>query len=278
MNTCLVPADQYTVEQLANIYNQTRVDYMIPMPMNSDRLADYIHDFDIDLHHSVVAIIDGQVSGLGMLGLRNNHSWVTRLGVLPNNRRVGIGDTIMKKMLNASQSIGLKSVILEVIKGNERAWSLFKKHGFEESGEYLVLRRAPGLGRTDASLIEKMTWLDKDRALQCLRSAPRQTWINDFSSMANADDVQGLSLNLDDGSCGWLVFRKKIPTLTHIVLHTERGNPEIVGGCLLRQLHFLHPRFDTYAENIHCSDPHLPVYLSMGYFEAFRRTEMIREL
>lgn len=278
MNACLVSADQFTIEQLAEIYNQTRVDYMIPMPMNSSRLVDYIHDFDVDLHHSVVALIDGEVSGLGMLGLRNNDSWITRLGVLPHNRRIGIGDMLMKKMLGTSQSIGMKRVILEVIKGNERAHSLFIKHGFKETGEYLVLRRAPGSHQIDASLVEKISWLDKSSALQCLQALPRQTWINDFQSMANADDVQGMRVSLDDGSSGWVVFRKKIPTLTHIVLHTEKGDPELIGRHLLKQLHFLHPRYDTYAENIHCTDPHLPVYLSLGYFEAFRRTEMIRPM
>jgi len=28
----LVPASQFTIEQLTAIYNQTRVDYLLPMP------------------------------------------------------------------------------------------------------------------------------------------------------------------------------------------------------------------------------------------------------
>lgn len=47
MSTLLVPANHYTIEQLAGFYNETRVDYMVPMPMNEDRLAEYIHDFDV---------------------------------------------------------------------------------------------------------------------------------------------------------------------------------------------------------------------------------------
>jgi len=91
MTLQLVPASQYMIEELAGIYNQTRVDYLIPMPMNEEGLAEYVHDFDIDLDHSAVALIDGNLAGLGMLGVRGEECWVTRLGVLPNNRRVGIG-------------------------------------------------------------------------------------------------------------------------------------------------------------------------------------------
>ena len=45
----ILPADHFTVQELTDLYNQTRVDYLVPMPMNSDRLNEYIHDFDIDL-------------------------------------------------------------------------------------------------------------------------------------------------------------------------------------------------------------------------------------
>lgn len=31
----LIPTSQFTIEQLTAIYNQTRVDYLVPMPMNA---------------------------------------------------------------------------------------------------------------------------------------------------------------------------------------------------------------------------------------------------
>ncbi len=276
MSTLLVPANHYTIEQLAGFYNETRVDYMVPMPMNEDRLAEYIHDFDVNLEHSFVAVSDGKVAGLGMLGIRKKISWVTRLGVVPQNRRHGIGELIMSSMLSASHLMGMENVNLEVIKGNERAISLFRKYGFEEKDEYLVLRRAPSPSK--ASPQGKMSSLDRNETLRYMQSAPRQTWINEFESMANTSEVYGMSINLEDGSQGWIIYRKNISTLTHIILHTDRGNPEIVGNCLLQHLHFHCPRLDTYAENIKATDPHVSAFFSMGYFEAFQRIEMIRPL
>jgi hypothetical protein len=47
----LIPASQFTLDELTGIYNQTRVDYMVPMPMNAARLAEYISVYDVDLDH-----------------------------------------------------------------------------------------------------------------------------------------------------------------------------------------------------------------------------------
>ncbi|MCQ3937261.1 MAG: hypothetical protein DPW18_09465 [Chloroflexi bacterium] len=276
MTLQLMPASQYTIEELAGIYNQTRVDYLIPMPMNGERLAEYVHDFDIDLDLSMVALMNGNVAGLGMLGVRGDECWVTRLGVLPNNRRVGIGENIVRKMLEISKTKGTKRVNLEVINGNEKAGSLFKKLGFQKTMEYLVLRRAPG--HSDVEIDGQFTPLEKGEALDLLRASPRQSWVNDVRSMSNAADMMGMRLAMGDGSRGWMLFRKKAPTLTHIILHTEHGDSEVVGHNLLQHLHSTHSRFDTYAENIASTDKHVPAFLSMGYFEAFRRTEMILDL
>ena len=42
MSVEIIPADRYTIEELTDLYNQTRVDYLVPMPMNADRLGEYV--------------------------------------------------------------------------------------------------------------------------------------------------------------------------------------------------------------------------------------------
>ena len=92
--------------------------------------------------------------------------------------------------------------------------------------------------------------------------------------------VEGLHITLSDGSAGWLVYRNtKVTlrtTLSHLIIHTEQGNPNEVGTQLLVNLHTHYPHHDTYAENIHKEDAHLPAFQALGYFENFSRIEMIR--
>ena len=45
MGTKIIPASQFTTEELTDFYNETRVDYLVPMPMSVDVMAEYIHDF-----------------------------------------------------------------------------------------------------------------------------------------------------------------------------------------------------------------------------------------
>ena len=77
----LLPASEFTIEELTSAYNQTRTDYLIPMPMNPARLHEYILLFDVDLDASVVAVIDQTIVGLGMLGFARKRL-ITRLGVV----------------------------------------------------------------------------------------------------------------------------------------------------------------------------------------------------
>ncbi|MFZ5819278.1 MAG: GNAT family N-acetyltransferase [Chloroflexota bacterium] len=274
----IIPASRFTVQELVDLYNQTRVDYLIPMPMNAERLAEYIHLFDVDLSLSCVARAgEGQVLGLSMLGARPPWAWITRLGVIPANRRSGAGDALMDSMLACAQALGMKETHLEVIRNNVPAHRLFLKKDFKEATEYLVLRRAPRPVPEPVHCCT--TWLDRDAALGALEAYPRHlTWITALASMRNAPDLSGLRVELSNGSSGWLVFRCHKFSLSHLVFHTEQGSPVKVGIQLLVNLYSRYPRHDTYAENIQVEDPHLPALFGMGFFDNFRRIEMRRKM
>lgn len=278
----LIPAEQFTLQELTDLYNQTRVDYLVPMPMNASRLGDYVHDFDIDLSQSCVARAgDGWMLGLCMLGVRPNQAWITRLGVLPATRRSGVGSALMDCMMENTSKLGVKTIQLEVIKNNRPAYNLFSCKDFKETGEYLVARRAPH--PSPETVRGNVDWLNSEKALEALQSYPNHlTWINTLESMRNTRDVEGLHITLEDGSSGWLVYRNTKftlrSTLSHLIIHTEKGNPVEVGTQLLLNLHTHYAHHDTYAENIHKDDPHLPAFYSMGYFQNFSRIEMKHSL
>jgi ribosomal protein S18 acetylase RimI-like enzyme len=278
----LISAEHFTLQELTDLYNQTRVDYMVPMPMNASRLGEYVRDFDIALSQSCVArASNSEMLGLCMLGVRPERTWITRLGVLPAARRSGVGSALMGCMLENAGKLGAKVTQLEVIKNNLPAYKLFSCKDFKEAGEYLVMRRAPH--GTSELLRGNVDWLDSDRALEALQAYPDHlTWINNLESMRNARDVEGLRLILPDGSAGWLVYRNTKftlrSTLSHLVIHTEQGNPVEVGTQLLLNLHMHHAHHDTYAENIHKDDPHLSAFHALGYFENFSRIEMFHSL
>lgn len=268
----LVPASKFSMDELAAFFNETRADYLVPMPMSSLRMEEYIRDYDVDLKRSVIAMRAGRVMGLGMVGIRARKAWITRLGVMPLVRRRGIGEAMLASMLNTAKFLDVEKIYAEVIKGNHPARGLMQKYGFVEGKEYLILRRPP------TQIIDspngKAQWLEREEALACLQNVNGESWINARESMANAATLRGLRVTLPDGSSGWVLFKMKLLQLTNILLYTEIGDPRHVGRQLLLHLHHQHRRMDTHAENIDLQNPHLPAFFSLGYFEAFRRMEM----
>jgi len=276
-STLLIPASHFNFEQLAVIYNQTRVDYMIPMPMNAARLAEYVEIYDVDLDYSLVATAqDGEMLGVAMLGVREDRAWITRLGVIPNTRRHGVGEVLMKGLLERAEQLGRNFVMLEVIKNNTPAHQLFLKLGFYEIGELLILRRSPHIQPPDPIVADAQRLERMDALVLVGHDRGTQPWTNQSESLFNAYDVSGLRIMLADDSRGWLVYQRQRFLLTRFAIKTETGDPAAVAYASLTHLHSQYPRLDTHIENIQVNDPHLPAYYQMGYVESFRRIEMWR--
>ena len=278
----LVPASAFTIEQLTSAYNQTRVDYLVPMPMNAARLAEYIHLYHVDLAASFVALEGETMRGVAMLGARGERGWITRLGVIPATRRQGVGRALVEALLGESRRRGHTAMQLEVIRNNEPAYNLFVQAGFQPAFEMVVLRRPPAPVAIEPRGNAK--WLERPEALSLLNERNDvATWITETESLARADHLQALAVAEPDGSSGWLVFQEQkfrglSLMLSRFVVHTQHGEPERVARNLLAHLYRRYPDLDTQIENIAVDDPHLPALQACGFIESFRRIEMRRTL
>lgn len=271
----LMSAAAFSMESLATAYNQTRVDYIVPMPMNAARLAAYMRLYDVDVAASVVALDGDTIVGLAMLGVRSGRAWITRLGVLPNCRKHGVGRLLMDALLHAAAEHGRPLVTLEVIVNNEPAHQLFLRCDFREVNRLLVLRRPPGA--VLPALVGNASWFGRFPALDVLKTRPGSApWTNDVHSFNNAKAVEGVHVMLPNGDNGWAIFQREMWVLSHIVVHTISGDPVQVGIAALSHIHNRYADMDTHAENISVDDPHCPAFTALGYVEAFRRIEMDR--
>ena len=294
----LLPASDFTLDELTRAYNQSRTDYLIPMPMNPDRLNEYITLYDVDLHSSRVAVVGENIVGLGMLGRRQDQSWVTRLGVLPEGRRQGIGRAILAELLHQAELTGVPEVWLEVIKGNQPALELFRSFDFQPTRELIIARRPPRASANAAALLaaRKIYYLQHDEAidLHCARRE-RMNWLNAVDSMRNVrrlaaasvggdpdngmplhqlPHLSGLLVEFQDGSRGWVTYLATTLELKRISVEVTYGSPIIITACLLDLLHRHHAAQDAVVENIP-DDERWRGFQRAGYFEVFRRIEMV---
>jgi len=272
-----VPTSEYTDDELAEIYNSARVDYIVPMPMNGKRMRQYIDAYDIDLDASVVSLdIEDRVpTGIIMLGVRDNRSWITRLGVIPVKRRRKTGQFLMNRMIEFSQSNNIDVIQLEVIKGNEPAKRLFEKLGFEFIQELLVIRRPPSK-LDESQLLDNVAQVveyDQEDLDQFLTHREAYaSWLEETGSLKNAGSLKGLEVTLTSGETGWVVFQRSPFQLQHIVMKPDVSHTMRVA--MLQQLHLKYYLQDSKVENIPSDHPTWKAFQEVGYFEAFRRLEM----
>lgn len=274
-----VSAKDYDYKELADIYNQARVDYIVPMPMNAKRMKEYCEAYDIGLGASLIAKDreDGEVNGICMLGIRDNRTWITRLGVIPHRRRRRSGQFLMRAEIDESLRLDKEIMQLEVIKGNEPAHRLFTKLGFEETRELLVIRRAPS--KLDPSLIPQMTVqeIPDDEIFTYLEGrASDAAWTEETSSLRNAGKINGLLVTLPDGETAWIVFQRSMFQLAHFVLAPDVSTHMM--HALIAAVHQKYPLQDTKIENVPLEHPTWPVFQHFGYIIAFARIEMLLDL
>lgn len=277
-SVALIPASAFSFRELADAYNHTRVDYLVPMPMNANRLREYVEFYDVDMAASAVAVDGNEVLGLAMLGVREKRAWITRLGVISRKRRQGTGQMLINHLLEQARQKNLEDVILEVIKNNTPAHLLFLKNGFVETRDFLVLRRPPGepaAAKIEAT-IDKIGYLEAVDLLVQRTSKP--SWLDEKESMLNIGNLEGFWATLPNGSEGWLVFQNTVFQLGHLVIQTESGDPLKVGQTLLYHLHSEHSAQDTKTENLPADDPHWPAFKELGYMVTFERIEMVLPL
>lgn len=274
------PTSEYTYDELADIYNQARVDYIVPMPMNGKRMREYVEAYDIDLDASFVSLDpdDGEPTGVIMTGYRDTRGWITRLGVIPHKRRHRTGQFLMDLCINDARERGKEKMQLEVIKGNDPARRLFLKLGFVDTRELLIIRRPPGKITTDSGLFDvdkiQSQPINSDEIPGYLaHRTDKPSWVEESASLVNSGKLDGFTVKMEDtGETGWVVFQRSVFQLTHFVVDYDAS--DAVVAALIYTVHENFSMQDTKIENLPSNHPAWGIYQKLGYFEVFARQEM----
>lgn len=253
------------------------------MPMTPARLKEYVDTYDVNLPASCV-VIDGDepelIMGLGMLGVRENRSWITRVGVLPYTRKLGAGSDILKELIATSEKLGVEFTWLEVISGNEPAHRLFIRNRFKQTRELMVLRRPPGTKIEDEAELptpNTIETIDRSEAInQMVFEDGLPNWLNQPETFKNVAKLEVRKLIFANGWEGWAFYEKTPLQLKRVFVQVLSGPSEKVTARVLAWLHREFPMPDAVCENFEVHDPRIQGYLRVGYFESFRRVEMVR--
>lgn len=138
----LVPAESLDLPDLVSLMNEAYSDYDVPMHLDEASLRFMLSSFDLDRSESRVAMLEGRPVALALLGLRGPRAWIGGMGVAPEARRRGLGDRLMKAVLERARERGAREAWLEVLTTNARAIPLYERLGFRHVRRLDVLKLA----------------------------------------------------------------------------------------------------------------------------------------
>src|SRR3954453_2944105 len=125
--------------------------------------------FDLDLSRSLVAVDGERPVGLANLGRREGRTWLGGVGVVPDHRGAGVGESLTRMLIDRACDAGAREMVLEVIVENAPAIALYEKLGFTRTRELEVLSLAAAGGNSEARETELEEGL---RVVVATRSAP----------------------------------------------------------------------------------------------------------
>jgi ribosomal protein S18 acetylase RimI-like enzyme len=136
----LTPATALALPALADLFNRAYEGYEVPLHVDAGAV-EFMHEaFDLSPERSRIAWRDERPVGLAMLAVRGSRAWVGGMGVASEARRTGIGEQLMRALLDSAREAGVKRVQLEVLEPNARARALYEKLGFRTFRRLEVLQ------------------------------------------------------------------------------------------------------------------------------------------
>ncbi len=127
----LIPASEFTHEQLADLFTSGFEGYVVPVNVDTFTFSKFCALYNINLHRSLVAMMDGNQAGMLLLGSRGKLMRGAAMGIIDEFRNKGIGQALMNKSILDSTEAGFTSMRLEVFETNDPAVNVYKKTGFK---------------------------------------------------------------------------------------------------------------------------------------------------
>jgi len=277
MTLQLRPISEVDFAAFTDAFNLAYSDYYVPITMTKPAFRALFERDDIAPDASVVAVQDGRIVGTGLLGIRGRTGWIGGMGVIPVQRRKGIGRRMMQYLIDQARARGLERIDLEVIEANRGAWHLYRSLGFTEHRCLLVLERMadavpeilPECPLSEQDAFEILAHYDEYHPVaNCWQRAKP-------SLEGMASTLQGWTLGDDNCARSHALGYADTFTLRLIDLAaTPEADAPRAAACLLAALHRAFPEAHASSYNVADNDPVLPAFEALGYTVSFRQIEM----
>lgn len=261
--------------------NTAYADYLIPLHVDADQIAQMDLLYDVDLDASVVAEDRGRLVGMALLSRREERGWISAVGTTPSHRRMGIARRMMAALISNARGLQLSNIILEVISDNERAHRLYRSVGFGDTRELLTWSLPADADslpipqellcevRPEAPLLYFEAWHKESPSWQRERQTLRRL----------LGHARAYTLELDGNPAAYVIVSSRSDSVAvlDVGINPEMGAVR-AGRPLLQALSRLHPGQAMRILNVPADDPLSRVLAALRFHVIVRQWEMLLPL
>ncbi|MFD2680026.1 ribosomal protein S18-alanine N-acetyltransferase [Bacillus seohaeanensis] len=119
-----------TIDDLDDVMEVEEKSFSVPWKREA-----FINEIEKN-HFSTYIVVEDEGKVIGYCGvwLVIDEAHITNVAVLPSYRGQGLGELLMRKIMEVSIEFGARVMTLEVRKSNETAQQLYRKLGFQNGG------------------------------------------------------------------------------------------------------------------------------------------------
>ena len=154
------PAFDVSLTEQAQAFSLAFSDYVTgPVRLDAEAMARFVSGHGVDLWHSRLVMQAGEIVGFGYINRTGEVSRLAAMGVVPAVRDQGVGQELLRKLIEESRSRRDRLMVLEVFEQNPPALALYRKFGFHEVRRLLGWSRNGG-GSVEAAPLEEVSVLE----------------------------------------------------------------------------------------------------------------------
>ena len=219
----LEPASRFSLAELAAIFNAGYEGYFTPLTLDEAGFRFMVTTCDDDLDASRVLLVDGEPAGICKLGIRRDRGWIGGLGVAAAHRGKGLGEALMREVIDVARARGLRELWLEVLTPNAPAFALYRKLGFETVRDVEVWALESRVAQPQETV--SSVPLEQAQTRIARERGQREPWQRADESVAHYEDVEAL-----ESERGVILFKRSGEriSLLQAVADDEDGARELI--------------------------------------------------
>jgi GNAT superfamily N-acetyltransferase len=134
-----IPASSLSLESFADLFTRSFENYLYPITLTAATFAVKTRSDQLDLHHSVILVLNDVPIGQATLGLRGDKAWCGGFGIVPEHRGKHFASALLAELLKQAHEVGAKSLALEVLQKNTVAQQLYASAGLQRQRDLRLL-------------------------------------------------------------------------------------------------------------------------------------------